>query len=1035
MSNAPDAPPYPQSPELEEPSPLAYAEILTFQWCFGINKDIPVLNLSINSTKKIFYVASQIGVLYDFSSNKQQLLIGHRNNISCCCVSDNKRWLVTADSGPDCTIIVWDTISGLPNQTYFDVLNGGANAVAISFDSKYIATLSKDGPQIMSIWDWTSASDEPLCAVELKKEYDNQYFIRFNNRDASQLVSNSTTQVLFYDWNPQEGITCFDPELTERTFNSSREKLGYLTQSTFLLNSTQAITATTTGKLVLWDCKLNPANVNRDLMSRDNTNMTNKRDRSKGLNREETGASSITSTNRTLSSGTSVRSQTKNINEKEISDVSQKQDRIRKTLRNDNQQHSLMNKKALKLCEPQKKAITVLTTVDDLVITGDSDGIIRFFDQELKLRMWYQHFKLGPIKSISFTFTTTDYTPTETVDDKDLENETTLAQPKFITPDYIISSTTACIGHISSSGSKIQIIKRDSDSAIYALVTHPFESKLCFGNCNGRLQLWDYDVKQLITSAVATKVAVTSLQYNHNASCLAIGYRNGELQLCDPLSLESILRAPFKYARSSIEIIQFSNDSNYLATAEEDFTVSVYRQNLFSQEVYTFLGRYRAHYKQIRSMFFGLTLDDNLPRLITIGSDRVLSEFDLLESDFDNLILKTPQRVEQTCVPMCACWYPPGITKESFLLTANSEYKYKLFNSETKMCRKTTLGPTFGSPLRKIQVLPQTTNQNKHYLYFMTQDKVGLQRLPLTGNPYDQMAVIMHPNKVADVVSSFDGKYLFSSGGLDSTIHMLKVNTDVLDVQSNLGGADLIPFYKLLEGGREGDIFKEMQDLFYYSQLRYQGLDRFDRREVAPVIPLSEIPFVMRALGYYPTEQEIEEMLNEVKFSKYVDTNTYVEEIDLNDFIKLYINHRPAFGLNPSDLYQAFEVLGDNLNSKTCEPEITRENLLYLLQTFGEHMSEYELADCLCNLLNLQENIDDMNTADASEFVESRLPNKITLQSFMEELLKMPSQYVEQCLYTVLQLKRPITDGNDRSYERQKSIRSQQSESRASTTS
>ncbi len=53
----------------------------SFQWCFGFNKDISVLNLSINNTKKIFFVAAQVGVLYDFANNRQQLLIGHVNNI------------------------------------------------------------------------------------------------------------------------------------------------------------------------------------------------------------------------------------------------------------------------------------------------------------------------------------------------------------------------------------------------------------------------------------------------------------------------------------------------------------------------------------------------------------------------------------------------------------------------------------------------------------------------------------------------------------------------------------------------------------------------------------------------------------------------------------------------------------------------------------------------------------------------------------------------------------------------------------------
>ena len=41
-----------------------------------------------------------------------------------------------------------------------------------------------------------------------------------------------------------------------------------------------------------------------------------------------------------------------------------------------------------------------------------------------------------------------------------------------------------------------------------------------------------------------------------------------------------------------------------------------------------------------------------------------------------------------------------------------------------------------------------------------------------------------------------------------------------LEAQSKLGGEDLIPFYGLLDGGREGELFKELEDYFYYAQIR-----------------------------------------------------------------------------------------------------------------------------------------------------------------------------------------------------------------------
>lgn len=88
----------------------------------------------------------------------------------------------------------------------------------------------------------------------------------------------------------------------------------------------------------------------------------------------------------------------------------------------------------------------------------------------------------------------------------------------------------------------------------------------------------------------------------------------------------------------------------------------------------------------------------------------------------------------------------------------------------------------------------------------------------------------------------------------------------------------------------------------------------------------------------------------------------------IEDCFVVYINHRPAFGLNPGDLNHAFDVLADESSPEDGQPQLSRENLLYLLQQHGEHMNDYEMADCLANLLNLNnENNDLFQTMNAED--------------------------------------------------------------------
>lgn len=870
--------------------------------------------------KKLFLASSHIGIIYNFQTNEQKLLEGHRNSINCCTVSNDKRWLVTADKGADSTIIVWDLNTNTPVQTYFDTHEDGCVSVAITHDSKFIASLGASHPQVLAIWEWTTDSDSPVCTIQLDKSFGLQTNIRFNSEDTNQLISNSNHQVIFYEWSFEKGMHFYDPVIDDSTFN---KPVGRLTQSIFQMSKGRALTGTASGNLVVWE-------------SVDERN-------TKGC-----------------------------------------------------------DKKAIKLFKLQDKSINVLTLMNDMIAIGDAEGHVRFVDQKLHIVMWYRHLNIGPINSLSFSKASKDYNVVFDIDEVD--NDATVEYKKFFCRDFLISSTNAVIGFVTKSGTGVDIITRQSDNSVFCMACHPMLPRLCFGNHNGYIQLWDYEKKVMISSRnFAKNSQISSLKFDTRGNYIAVGFKNGQLQLCDSISLSDCLKQPFSYSKAKIEHIEFSPDSEYLATAESDYTVSVYKHNYnggkekIATELYTFLGRYRSHYKEIVGLMFGVNPDNGQTRLLSLGKDRVLVEYDLEKSNYDELLIKETIRLEQYAVPLGMDWHP-AISKESFILTVNDQWKYKLYNSVTKMCRKTLLSPTFGSLMKKILILPSSGEMTENrYMAYITQDKLGLQKYPLTGNPFDSIALYAHPDGVANLTCSHDGKYLFTAGGDNNNVFMWNVNTSSLEAQSILGGPDLKPFYGLIDGGRDGEFFKEMKELFYYSQLRDHGLDENTYRDIKLTIPINEIPYVMRGLGFYPTEQEIEDMINEVKFQNYVETNEHADSINLDDFIRLYINHRSAFGLDPYQIYNSFKVLSDELQN---EESIPRHLFLNELQTHGEHMTDYELADCVSNLMHLNNQVDEMNKDEMSNLLDGYLPEEITIDKFMTDIIGVPSENFEDILET-----------------------------------
>jgi len=308
-------------------------------------------------------------------------------------------------------------------------------------------------------------------------------------------------------------------------------------------------------------------------------------------------------------------------------------------------------------------------------------------------------------------------------------------------------------------------------------------------------------------------------------------------------------------------------------------------------------------------------------------------------------------------------------------------------------CRKTLLAPLYGGALNKLFSLPRRDVSQRgspivpsEFLVYSTFDKlVGLIRLPLDGAPTKSMALIAHPGEVAQVVSSFDGKYLLTAGGADRAVNLFAVATPALEASIALGGKGIDPFLSLIDGGREGALYQELLDYFTYAQLRSQGLATTSERRISGYISVDEAVALMRALGFYPTEQQVVAMKAEVRYenamlaearaataaqqaaaksssrpgTSHAAASAATAEalaaarspdlLSLDEFLKLYVNHRPVFGLGARAFEAAFASLGGRPQRGLA---ISSEQLVQHLLTLGEEpMSAAELAHCLDSLL------------------------------------------------------------------------------------
>ncbi|XP_045785662.1 cilia- and flagella-associated protein 251-like isoform X2 [Maniola jurtina] len=944
-----------------KPSPF------NLRWVHGYNPKVGVINLNVQGSSTAFYAAGNCAVLYNWTANHMKILQGHKHIVTCISSDSEGKWLVTADSGPENVIIIWDSSDYFPQKTIFNPhRNVKLAKVAMSADAKFLLTLGYQERATICWWIWSFGLDVPHASLEVEIPRGGVVDMGFNPSNTQQFLLMTkhdiwigiSAKIFIMERGLLKETDDYELKVQVPNKNITPDH-GRLTCFTFVKDTAQVLVATSRGSVLVYgytiEYKINVEDTNYE------------------------------------------------------------------------------NLKFIKVLKVEQRTINVIKSIDGVIVTGNSAGEIHFYDNQMKLLYWIHGFTVDSVKGLSFNISPRSYMILDPKCNKicpcwekvviEVDSETGLPRQKLmkqalptdatasgkplLVRDFIVCTHNEGVGFVDFVTEKLVTILDNKISHALALSVHPEKVCVCIGYADGTIELVNYIQHKLFrridlrdyykvvippqedsikgeVEITRPQLSVTCLKYSPSGMHLACGLDTGQLIFLHPTTLNILTEKPHQDSLYAIIQFAYSCDSMTLALADKNRTVCVYK---FDCETFKwrFVGKHRAHYKDITSVFFLPTKnDDGDYKLLSIGADRIMVEYDIGASSEECLEVLSLDRVDQSAVPLCGIPWANDTNLDPethrndlpMILIANDEYKYKIVNYATTMTLSTVLGPRYEHPVCRVQLVTRAKGEEEaQYLLFATKNIIGLQKMPLDGNPWKHTALLAHPVQILEMCYREDSGTLFKIGAKDNCMYQWAANYRSVDTTTKLGGGDLDPYYCLIENGRPGWLFHEIRDLFYYIQILCQGTFSPAMRQVKDYIPVDSLPDLMRALGYFPSEYEVENLVVEAKYKVYQRSPS--SEIDFEEFVKLYLNHRPALGDNFRKIKNAFRHFAAMNNNKLT---INRQEFIDMLrECFSRELSWY-----LLSILN-GHSFEDRAAMVEGDF--TFLPEEITLEELSSNIL------------------------------------------------
>ncbi|MCO5551802.1 hypothetical protein L7F22_005304 [Adiantum nelumboides] len=488
------------------------------QWVFGVSSDVRggIADLRTCTNKsRIAYVAGHTLVIYDRSQHRQIFLQGHVHRINCLCACPKKKYIVSADCGPDAILIVWNYETGQVHSSISQKETRGIVAIDFLKDNGF-ATLSDTGKnrtQTLCIWNIETTSCKLVTSLSAFFA-DVQHCLQTNKNNQDEFVTNGKETVFFWSLLKEESannsVSRFLGRQQAMIKTAEMEKsIHELTLSSFLPSSDAAITGMTSGEVIFWQEPRSP------------------------FYKEQS---------------------------KPFSPVTDKEECKKEP--------SARRMYAIKIIRLHHTPITHLSVQDRYLVTGGSDGYIRFYDCQLGLVGWFEELKAGEITSISFS---------AMEENKQEGTGVTLLVPPFVVgtkKGHVVLLHAAIFEEPPGSlHHKGEALLDFVPKMVKCVSAHPRLPHFAIINADGLLQVHDYNTRRLCLQREFSKLRAETIAYSPSGSVFACGFFNGFLKIIDADLLKDVENIAI--SRSGITKLDFACDESLLAVADASFAVSL----------------------------------------------------------------------------------------------------------------------------------------------------------------------------------------------------------------------------------------------------------------------------------------------------------------------------------------------------------------------------------------------------------------------------------------------------------------------------